>query len=119
MMNDFLKEQIIDKAYNTANIEKYVWDNSSLKLIELHLLSFYEVNGQTDEESENRFIENIEFETDKSKFLKETFEYKPPTLNEILDEFVECQTVNEFINTILDGYGLVLTNETIVYFKEI
>ncbi|MGW8041312.1 hypothetical protein ACWEX2_13940 [Staphylococcus xylosus] len=118
-MNEVLKKQIIDKAYNTANINKNIWNVSALNDIELHLLGFYEMNGILYEDSQCRFVENIEFETNKGKFLKELYEDNPPNFDELIDEFVECQTINELINTFLDGYGLVLENDVIIYFKEI
>ncbi|WP_281512312.1 hypothetical protein [Mammaliicoccus vitulinus] len=118
-MQKVLKEKVIEKAYSTKNIERSVWDDDSLKLVELNLLGYYKVDGELDEERQMQFIDNILFETDKYKFLKEIYEDFPPQWDELIGEFVECETVNEFINAILDGYGMVLSNEVVIYLNEI
>lgn len=67
-MNINLKEKIVNKAYK-KNIEKFVWDDYSIKDIELHLLKYYEFDGEVESERQNDFINDLCFATDKSKFI--------------------------------------------------
>lgn len=114
-MNLKLKEHIINKAYEQNAIEPSVWNDSSFKDIENHLLSYFEFNGELDEEAQNKFIDKLYFETNKGKYIKDNYDYLYSSHNELIDELVFCETVDELINSILDGYGMVLNNDVIAW----
>ena len=118
-INIKLKEEIMLKAKEENNVSLLNWNDICFKDIELNLLSYYEIDGTIDEDGSKKFLDNINFKTDKFIFLNEIFSNGVETKEDLLESFVYCETVDEFINTTLDGYGMILDNQVIVYFKEL
>nr|ADA61630.1 hypothetical protein SAP020A_055 [Staphylococcus sp. CDC3] len=118
-MDNELKELIKEKGLKEKGISKENWSDNDFKDIELQLLGFYEVDGKLDEEFRNDFINDLQFETDKYKVLSEYYQNAQniikdnSIINFMIQDFVNLKSVDNLINVILDGYGIVLENNIV------
>lgn len=118
-MDRELKELIKEKGLKEKGISKENWSDNDFKDIELHLLGYYKVDGKLDDEFKNDFINDLQFETDKRKVLKEYYQNAQniikdnSIINFMIQDFVNLKNVDELINVILDGYGIVLENNIV------
>ncbi|MCI2910905.1 hypothetical protein [Staphylococcus hominis] len=118
-MDNELKELIKEKGLKEKGISKDNWSDNDFKDIELQLLGFYEVDGKLDEEFRNDFINDLQLETDKHKVLSEYYQNAQniikdnSIINFMIQDFVNLKNVDQLINVILDGYGIVLENNIV------
>ncbi|WP_342610471.1 hypothetical protein [Staphylococcus hsinchuensis] len=113
-MNQTLKEEIKDIGFQTANVEKDQWYEEDFENIQRTLLSLYDGIYGLDNDSKQSFLENLLIEPSRSKYLKDNFEYLELSTFGLIDEFEFCETMNDFVESVLDGYGVITKNNFIV-----
>lgn len=121
-MNMRLKEAIMLKAKEENDVSLFNWNDICFEEIEILLQKHYGIGSYFDncDEANIKDITNdISFNANKSNFLKVIFYNSTVTKEALLETFVYCETVNEFINMTIERDGCVLDNEIIIYFKEV
>jgi hypothetical protein len=113
-MNEKLKKEIKDIGFQTANVEKEQWHEEDFENIQRTLLSLYDGIYGLDDESQQLFLDNLLIVSSRSQYLKDNFEYLELSTFDLIDEFEFCETMNDFVESVLDGYGVITKNNFIV-----
>lgn len=113
-MNQELKEAIKRIGYETANINKDQWHEEDFKNIHRTILSLYEGINGLDNESKKSFLDNLLIEPSTSKYLKDNFDYLELSVFDLIDEFEFFGSMNDFVESVLDDYGVITKNNFIV-----
>ena len=103
MMNSSLEEKLIMKAREETGIEI---DSNAFRKLEYFLESQYESD-------EKYLLKMIKFKN-ISSLITDINEDECWNKEELLINFAHAKTFDDFINNILDGYGLTLDNSIYV-----
>jgi len=116
-MNEELKEAIKDIGYKSANVEKDEWHKEDFINIENTILELYGDHNNLDNKSEKAFLDNLLIVSSRSQYLKDNFGELELSIFDLIDEFEFCETMNDFVESVLDGYGVITKNNFVVTVK--
>lgn len=113
-MNHTLKEAIKDIGCQTANVAKDQWYEEDFENIQRTIFSLYDGINGLDDDAKKSILENLLIVPSRSQYLKDNFEYLELSTFDLIDEFEFCETMNDFVESVLDGYGVITKNNFIV-----
>jgi len=116
-MNEELKEAIKDIGYKSANVQRGEWQDGDFKNIENTILELYRGVDDLNNEAEKAFLDNLLIVPSRSQFLKDNIDELELSIFDLIDEFEFCETMNDFVESVLDGYGFITKNNFVVTVK--
>ncbi|WP_281512311.1 hypothetical protein [Mammaliicoccus vitulinus] len=117
-MNEKIKDYIKIKGKEDLDLLFNVWDETSLEQFQDFADYFGKINMESDDDSVYEFIDNLSFEINKSKLLKEMYTDEQRTKEDLIELLVHCENINNVINMEIEFCGKILDNDVIVMYKQ-